>query len=76
MPLQLPQLSLDLSLEIENGGHKVFVSGSGTRIQATFPTLHSMLHFARSGWTWRHLFPKQLSLYIAWRQIQLPMRVL
>ena len=53
---------LDLDLVIEQGGHSVHLTGSGTDVTATFPTMKSLAHFSRVGFSLRDLLPPEVSL--------------
>lgn len=64
--------ALEADLLIEQGGHRLLLSGSALRFVVTFPTLSSLLHFARIFWAHRSLVPPGLSIRIKWRQWSLP----
>lgn len=67
----LPNLKLDLL--IEQHGHQVRLTGSGSAFLATFPTLASLLHFAKLLWPFRHHRPANVSLRIQWGWLNLPL---
>ena len=70
--MQPPFPSLDLDLLIEHAGHQLTLSGSGMAFIATFPSLASLFHFARLGWSFRSQIPRHATLRVAWRGFSIP----
>jgi hypothetical protein len=62
-----PLPALDLDLRVEHGGHRVSLTGTGKRFTARFPTVASLLHFARIFWPLRKRFPREYSLRVSLR---------
>ena len=72
--MKLPLNGLDVDLLIENGGHQVQLTGSGTRYVAKFLTFVSILHFARVSWEYRKLVPRDVSLRLEWRRFRMAVK--
>ena len=64
--------ALDLDLRIQHAGHELILTGSGGSFVARFPTLLSLLHFARLSWPFRAHLPPDASLQVQWRWLHLP----
>ncbi len=61
---------LDFDLLIENGGRQMHLSGSGSRLAATFPTLRSLFHFLPVYWSFRKQVPHVAELQVRWRRLR------
>ena len=72
--MQTPLPELEVDLVIEHGGHAMNVTGSASRIVASFPSLRAMIHFAGAFWPFRKQVPKQLALEAEWRRLRVPVR--
>jgi len=67
--------ALEVHLLVEHAGHQMTVTGSDARFVARFPTLASMVHFARIGWALRRSIPAEASLSVEWGRFCFPVRV-
>lgn len=67
MDLQPLLHALELDLAVEHEGYHVQVTGRSGRMVARFPSLSSLIHFARMAFPARHQFPSGLSIRIEWR---------
>lgn len=56
-PLQLPPPALDVALVIDHAGYQAMVTGSGHHFVTRFPSLGSLIHFARTLWSVKDSFP-------------------
>jgi hypothetical protein len=63
-----PELALEL--QIENGGHRMRISGSAGQYVAEFPSLRSLVHFLAIGWRWRGQVPRGWRVQMAWRGLR------
>jgi hypothetical protein len=69
-----PLPALDLDLVIEHGGRQLKLTGSGSRFIARFPTLSSLIYFARNFWSWKNQIPEQMSLQAEWWLFRVPVK--
>ena len=67
-PLPLP--ALDVALVIDHAGYQVSVTGSGHHFVTRFPSLRSLVHFARTLWSVRESFPAGYGMDVEWRGLR------
>lgn len=67
-----PRPALDLDLIIESNGQRTSIQGSGYRFVAKFPTLGSLIRFARIVWPLRKSLPKGYAVQAQWKGLRSP----
>lgn len=66
----LPLLrAVELDLVVEQDGHQATLQAQDGNFLVTFPTLRSLLHFARELWPQRHQMPMGITVAIRWRAL-------